>query len=161
VYGLDLGDGGLREQPLSIARDDNRLAASDSFTLRSGLGDRRGFFAVAPIYAPGLPHATTEDRRRNLVGFVQAAFQTSVMVHTILSRIQTPLVIYLFSSEAPEGLPIYVHASGSGVDVEPKTIAQLSTGRYWTGLLQAADLRWTMIAIPAPNAQFGRPAPRG
>jgi CHASE1-domain containing sensor protein len=42
VFGLDLNDGGLRQQPLERARDRDRMATSESFLLRSGIGDREG-----------------------------------------------------------------------------------------------------------------------
>ena len=36
VHGLNLADGGIREQPLEVARDGDMLAASENFTLQSG-----------------------------------------------------------------------------------------------------------------------------
>ena len=74
VYGLDLDDGGLRQQTLERARDGDLMAASPNFVLRSGAGDRSGFFVVMPVYRPGLAHETVEDRRDNLAGFVQGVF---------------------------------------------------------------------------------------
>jgi CHASE1-domain containing sensor protein len=86
VYGIDLNDGGLRQRTLERARDEDRAAASPNFVLRRGEGDRDGFFVVLPVYRPGLPHDTVEDRRRNLVGFAQGVFQTGVMIEDILNH---------------------------------------------------------------------------
>ena len=85
VYGIDLNDGGIRQRPLERARDEDRAAASPNFVLRRGEGDRNGFFVVLPVYRPGLPHDTVEDRRRNLVGFAHGVFQTGVMIESILT----------------------------------------------------------------------------
>jgi len=84
VRGLNLADGGIRQQPLEKARDGGMLAASQEFTLQSGTGDRIGFFVVLPIYKRGLPHNSVEERRRNLVGFVQGVFQIDAMIGAIL-----------------------------------------------------------------------------
>ena len=54
VKGLNLADGGIRQQPLESARDGDTLTASQELTLQSGTGDRIGFFIVLPIYKHGL-----------------------------------------------------------------------------------------------------------
>ena len=67
AFGLDINDGGLRQRALETARDEDRSAASSNFSLR---GNRVGFLMVAPVYRPGVPHATVPERRENLIGFV-------------------------------------------------------------------------------------------
>ena len=96
VRGLNLADGGIRQQPLEKARDGDMLAASQEFTLQSGTGDRTGFFVVLPIYKRGLPHKSVEERRRNLVGFVQGVFQIDTMIAATLRGIQIPADYYVF-----------------------------------------------------------------
>ena len=56
VRGLNLADGGIRQQPLERARDGGMLAASREFTLQSGIGNRIGFFVLLPVYKRDLPH---------------------------------------------------------------------------------------------------------
>src|ERR1700724_2925144 len=100
VQGVNLADSGIRQQPLESARDGDMLAASQKFTLQSGTGDRIGFFVVLPIYKRGLPHNSVEERRRNLVGFVQGVFQIDAMIGAILHGIRTSADYYIFTSEA-------------------------------------------------------------
>ena len=69
--------------------------------LRSGRGNRDGFFVTQPLYWRGQPHVTVEDRRRNLIGFVQGVFQTGVLIETILTN-----------SVVPGGLDLYFFACG-------------------------------------------------
>ena len=90
VYGLDLNDGGVRQETLEHARDNDFMATSPIFTLQSGSGHRRGFFVALPVYAPGLPHETIEERNHNLRGYVQAVFQTSVMIEAIFGSARKP-----------------------------------------------------------------------
>ena len=60
VYGLDLNDGGLRQNTLERARDTDSIATSPAFTLQSGTGNRSGFFVAMPVYAPSVTHETVQ-----------------------------------------------------------------------------------------------------
>ena len=115
VYGLDLNDGGVRQETLEHARDNDAMATSPIFTLQSGTGHRRGFFVALPVYPPGVPHETIEERKHNLRGYVQAVFQTSALIETILGTTRKPagLDLYLYSSNRghdPSEL-VYFHGS--------------------------------------------------
>jgi CHASE1-domain containing sensor protein len=156
VYGLDLNDGGVRQETLEHARDNDAMATSPLFTLQSGTGHRRGFFVALPVYAPGVPHETIEERNHNLRGYVQAVFQTSTLIEAILGATRKPegLDLYWYSSNAghdPSEL-IYFHGSRlRTAATEPLPRAALSAGPHWTGTLHVGDARWTMIAVPIPG----------
>jgi diguanylate cyclase (GGDEF)-like protein len=156
VYGLDLNDAGVRQETLEHARDNDAMANSPIFTLQSGTGHRRGFFVALPVYAPGVPHETIEERNHNLRGYVQAVFQTSTLIEAILGATRKPagLDLYWYSSNAghdPSEL-IYFHGSRlRTAATEPLPRAALSAGPYWTGTLHVGDARWTMIAVPIPG----------
>jgi diguanylate cyclase (GGDEF)-like protein len=155
VYGLDLNDGGLRQQTLERARDGDRMATSPAFLLHSGAGDRNGFFVVLPVYAPGRPHETLQDRRSNLTGFVEGVFQTGAMIETILATTTTPegLDLYFFNAEAgADAPPLYFHLSGSRpVPIGALSRAEVTAGLHWTGELNPGDSWWTFIAAPGPG----------
>ena len=76
----------MRQATLEHARDSDAWPPVQIFTLQSGTGDRRGFFVALPVYAPGVPHETVRERKHNLRGYVQAVFQTSVLIETILEH---------------------------------------------------------------------------
>jgi diguanylate cyclase (GGDEF)-like protein len=155
VYGIDLNDGGLRQQTLERARDGDRIATSPTFVLHSGAGDRNGFFVVLPVYAPGLPHETLRDRRNNLTGFVEGVFQTGVMIETILATTTTPdgLDLYFFNAESGQGAsPLYFHSSGlRSVPIGARSRVEVAAGPHWTGELNPGDSWWTFIAAPSPG----------
>jgi diguanylate cyclase (GGDEF)-like protein len=158
VYGLDLGDDGIREQVLIRSRDGNQLAASDNLVLQSGTGDRRGFFVVLPVYRQGLSHDTVESRRRNLIGFVQGVFQTGRMVDTILDGIRTPVDLYMFAPTA-SGDPIHIFSSKLGAQpTELRLQANFSSRLHWSGELNVADHRWKLIAVPLADGVTPRHA---
>ncbi|SHN65819.1 bifunctional diguanylate cyclase/phosphodiesterase [Bradyrhizobium erythrophlei] len=150
VKGLNLADGGIRQQPLESARDGDMLAASQELTLQSGTGDRIGFFIVLPIYKRGLPHNSVEERRRNLVGFVQGVFQIDTMIATTLRGIRSPADYYVFASEAGSSArPIYTSLlKPSGEPLAASRHAEFETVFHWSGKIAIADRQWWMVAVP-------------
>jgi diguanylate cyclase (GGDEF)-like protein/PAS domain S-box-containing protein len=155
VYGVDVNDGRIRQRTLERARDTDRPAATPNFILRRGVGDRNGFFVVLPVYRPGLPHDTVEDRRRNLIGFVQGVFQTSIMIDSILHTMTMPIGFdsYFFAADLGDDTSLlYFHRSrvqtGSSA---PLSRAAITEGMHWSGELKVADRRWTYIVAPIPG----------
>jgi diguanylate cyclase (GGDEF)-like protein len=159
VRGLNLADGGIRQQPLEKARDGGMLAASQEFTLQSGTGDRIGFFVVLPIYKRGLPHNSIEERRRNLVGFVQGVFQIDTMIAATLRGIRIPADYYVFSSEAGSSTrPIYTSLlKPSGEPLAASRRANIDTAFHWSGKVAVADRQWEMIAVPEQRSILVHP----
>jgi diguanylate cyclase (GGDEF)-like protein len=155
VYGLDLYDGGLRQQVLERAWDRDQIASSPNFMLHSGDGDRNGFFVVLPVYRPGLPHDTVEDRRSNLVGFVQGVFQTGVLIETILRTTSAPagLDLYFFAADSGDkAAPLYFHPSRLRVgatNAEPRAV--LTDVPHRSKQLSVGDNSWTYIATSIPG----------
>jgi diguanylate cyclase (GGDEF)-like protein len=156
VLGLDLNDGGIRQQTLERARDGDQLAASPNLELFDGVGsNRNGFLVMLPVYAVGLPHETVEERRRNLIGFVQGVFQTSVMVETILSTTMTVggLDLYFYGADSGvDAAPLYFHPSRArALSVGERPRAEVLGGLHWIGELHPGDSRWTLVTVPIPG----------
>jgi diguanylate cyclase (GGDEF)-like protein/PAS domain S-box-containing protein len=156
VYGLDLNDGGLRQQTLERARDSGRIATSANFVLRSGDGDRNGFFVVLPVYRQGLPHDSVQDRRSNLIGFVQGVFQTGVMIDSIIRASVVPqgLDLYFFDAKSAGDPPtlLYFHTSRirtTAGDALPW--AKLIAGPHWSKDFSVGDAQWLFVAAPIPG----------
>jgi diguanylate cyclase (GGDEF)-like protein len=162
VYGLDVNDGGMRQRALERARDEEQAAASPNFEFTAspnlvltGEGGRNGFFVVLPVYRPGRPHDSIEDRRRNLTGFVQGAFQTGALIDAILSTTTVPtgLDLYFFeANSADDAAPFYVHGSRAGTaPPAPLSRAAIARGLRWSGEIEVADRHWTFLAAPTPG----------
>jgi diguanylate cyclase (GGDEF)-like protein len=155
VYGLDLNDGGMRQETLERARDSDAVATSPRFTLQSGTGQRQGFVVALPVYAQGLPHYTVQRRNQNLRGYVQAVFQTSVLIDTVLRSTRgAGLDLYFYPANLGRDTSelLYFHGSRSRpAPIEPLPRAALSSGPHWIGKLDVGDALWTMIAVPIPG----------
>ncbi|MDB5501542.1 MAG: diguanylate cyclase/phosphodiesterase [Tardiphaga sp.] len=150
VKGLNLADGGIRQQPLESARDGDTLAASQEFRLQSGTGDRVGFFVVLPIYKRGLPHESVEERRQNLAGFVQGVFQIDTIVAATLHGIQTPADYYIFASEAGSSTRLIYSSlpKPSGELLAASHGPEFDAALHWSGKIDVADRQWRMVAVP-------------
>jgi diguanylate cyclase (GGDEF)-like protein len=156
VYGLDLADSGVRQQPLEKARDGNMLAASQDFKLQSGTGDRFGFFVVLPIYKRGLSIDSVEDRRRNLVGFVQGVFQIDSMIAATLNGIQSSADYFVFSSQDAGARPIYARRlKPSAAPLDASRLGRFDKKIVWSGKITIADREWQMVAVPEPGSIVG------
>jgi diguanylate cyclase (GGDEF)-like protein/PAS domain S-box-containing protein len=148
VYGIDLNDDGARGRTLAHIRDSNVLSASPP-QLLLGLGDRPGFWVALPVYASGLPHATLEDRRRNLIGIVQAVFQINVMVDKIFGSVKAPLRVYLFPPNAAVDDPPIYFVSRIGIEpIEAKSQTGLAAGLHRSFPINFGDVQWTMVVAP-------------
>src|SRR3984957_18377118 len=159
VFGIDLASERKRRETLDRAWRNNQPATLADFRLHTGAGDRFGFFVVLPMYRQDVPSDTQEERKRNLIGFVQGAFQTSVMIETILAAAPKPVGInvFLFSTSGdPTAPPVNIYASRlPTVPPHPAAQAVLMAGTHWSGEVRGGDGRWTLVAIPAPSGKFG------
>jgi diguanylate cyclase (GGDEF)-like protein len=156
VFGIDLASEPKRRETLNRAWRNNQPATLADFRLHTGAGNRFGFIVVLPMYRQDLPSDTEEERQRNLIGFVQGAFQTSVMIETILAAAPEPVGvdIFLFSTSAdPTASPVAIYANAAAP--QPAAQAVLMAGTHWSGELRAGDARWTLVAVPAPGGKFG------
>jgi diguanylate cyclase (GGDEF)-like protein/PAS domain S-box-containing protein len=155
LYGLDLNDGGVRQETLERARDSDRLTTSASFMLRSGEGDRAGFFVVLPVFRHSLPHGTLRERRDNLAGFVQGVFQIGVMIETVLRTATTGegLDLYFYPEDAGIDAPaLYFYASRArSKPIEQKPRTALLAAAHRSAEINVGDRRWTLVAAPVPG----------
>jgi diguanylate cyclase (GGDEF)-like protein len=161
VHGLNLGDTGFRKQPLENARDSNALAASQAFTLQSGVGNRFGFFVVLPVYQQGQPHDSVEDRRRNLIGFIQGVFQIDTVIAAALQGIYLTSDFSVFSSGPEAEAPQRVYSqSAKPPDVLPAVdqTHELDTASHWSGRIAIADRYWWMLAAPRQESKLAHPS---
>src|SRR5580693_4429250 len=137
VFGIDLSSEPQRRETLERAGRNNQPATFADFRLHTGVGDRFGFIVVVPMYRQGQPSDTEEERKRNLIGFVQGAFQTSVMIETILAAAPKPVGVdvFLFSTSVdPTAPPVNIYASGlRATPLQPAAQAALTAGTHWSG----------------------------
>ena len=91
LFGLDLRSEPPTLAELEHARNSDRLGFSQVPALVSAGPDQGGGFLFSlPIYKHGSLHASIEDRRRNLAGFVHGSLLTAKMIDGIITANKTP-----------------------------------------------------------------------
>lgn len=73
TLGYDISSCDIRRSALEAARDTGLPQATASIALVQGQKRQKAFFAIMPAYNG--PHETTEDRRKNLAGFVLGVYK--------------------------------------------------------------------------------------
>jgi diguanylate cyclase (GGDEF)-like protein len=150
IYGLNVHDGDMRQHSIEAARDRNGPATTRSFHLQIGKSDLTGFFVALPVYRRGAPRETLEERRRNLIGFVQGAFVFNFMVDSILTDVTSRLNVVLYDSAAgPDDIPVHVASAHPEEYLHlTKSRAESAPGN-WLGELSTADKQWLLMVTPA------------
>jgi diguanylate cyclase (GGDEF)-like protein len=155
MYGIDLSSQPFIQQRLELARDNNALSAVPDFILHSQAGNVHEFLFSLPVYLRGQPHASVEERRRNLIGFTHGAFLTADAIEDILQTNTTVkgLDLSVFLGDAPpDAMPIYLHSSRLRTTAaEPRTLSALLASRHEASALNTASTRWTLVATPVPD----------
>jgi signal transduction histidine kinase/CheY-like chemotaxis protein/HPt (histidine-containing phosphotransfer) domain-containing protein len=155
VYGLDMGSEEGRLKTIEQARDTGQIAISPIIALQSGRGGRDGFFACLPVYRSGLRYGSPEERRINLIGFVQVVFRISTMIESIFNA-RVPardLDFYFFGPQANlTEQPLYVYAAKTdSVPSSGLTRAEIESGIHWSTELPVGNKVWTLVATPGSS----------
>jgi diguanylate cyclase (GGDEF)-like protein len=160
ALGVDLISEPARRKAVELARDEDRLATAPSVKLSQlGGGDWRGFFVAVPVYRQGLPHATVEQRRRNVLGVLAGTFDTAAVMGSILETSKLPggVDVYVYSAGAgPDALPEFVRASPETTDpLVPQAWSVIAASPHLSRQLQAGDARWNLVLTPAAGRGSG------
>jgi PAS domain S-box-containing protein len=83
ALGFDVASDLTRRQALNRARDTGKPTATDPLRLQD-IEREGGFVVFLPIYKPGRPYNSLQERRLNLQGYVSGAFRIHDMMNTAL-----------------------------------------------------------------------------
>jgi diguanylate cyclase (GGDEF)-like protein len=152
--GTNMDDGRTRGRTLARARATGGAATSERLALLSGSGDGSGFFVMVPVYRPGQPRDSLEDRR-NVLGIVQGVFQTRVMIDRILRSALLPggFDLYFFAQgeDSSETLQYFHPSRRRSAATAPRSRAEIEAGPHLTMPLTVGDAQWTLIAKSIPG----------
>ena len=96
AIGYDMHSEPVRRAAMDRARDTGEPAASGRVTLVQEISGERqaGFLIFVPVYRTGVIPPTVEERRRDLLGFVYAAFRADDFLEGIFGREREPRVAF-------------------------------------------------------------------
>ncbi len=88
AIGFDMYSDAVRRKAFDLARDSGEPAITGLVTLVQDTqsGQQPGFLMYMPIYRPGAPRSTVEERRRSLMGFVYSPFRALDLVTGVIGR---------------------------------------------------------------------------
>ena len=84
AMGFDAASDPTRREALNRARDTGKPTATDPLRLIQDSERQGGFVVFLPVYKPGYPHNSLEERRLNLQGYISGAFRIDDMMNTAL-----------------------------------------------------------------------------
>lgn len=88
AFGFDMFTEPVRRAAMQRAMDENKMISSGMVTLlqETDKNKQPGFLMYLPIYQSGQPHATLEQRRKNIDGWVYAPFR----MHDLMLGVMGP-----------------------------------------------------------------------
>jgi PAS domain S-box-containing protein len=84
AMGFDAASDPTRREALNRARDTGKPTATDPLRLIQDSERQGGFVVFLPVYKPGHPQNSLEERRLNLQGYISGAFRIDDMMNTAL-----------------------------------------------------------------------------
>jgi PAS domain S-box-containing protein len=104
AFGYDMYSESVRRQAMERARDSGEPAISGRVTLvqETEQNVQYGFLMYIPVYRPGRPAATLDERRAALLGFVYSPFRATDFMQGILRANQEAIQLELYDGERPD-----------------------------------------------------------
>ena len=129
----------------------NAMATAQDIQLRNPIGgQRRGFFAVLPVYRKEVPTGKVEERRENTLGVIVGAFQTAAVFDSSWTRrscLRPSTSICTHPRRDPTVIGLY--ARSDGITRPRRAHAScLHSDRRWTGST-CRDGGWVLMGVPA------------
>lgn len=134
TLGYDLGLESTRRATLEIARDSGKPAITSKVALIQDAVAQPSIIMSVPVYRAGAPHATLEERRANIVGWVNASFRVAQLMDILFTDKSNLYTFSIYEGNAtPENL-LYQAPNQPPADYTPSLTEKLALqfgGRGW------------------------------
>ena len=113
ALGFDAASDPTRREALNRARDTGQPTATDPLTLIQDIEREEGFVVFLPVYKPGLPQDTVQERRLNLQGYVSGAFRIRDLMNNALkgAKVEDIEIRLYDAGDGEKKHPLYEHRS--------------------------------------------------
>ena len=85
LAGLDLASGEVVREAIEQAKASGEMVVTGQFIVARETEEERGVIVLGPVYRPGAPVATPQERARNLIGLVASTIRVGPLVQRALS----------------------------------------------------------------------------
>ena len=99
AFGLDIASVPDRREAVQQARDTGQPTATGRLSLVQDPDRSSGLLIFLPLYGPALQHATLEERRQNLHGYVIGVFQIDDIVEAALQGLEREGIVLRIEDE--------------------------------------------------------------
>lgn len=154
AFGFDMFTEPTRRRAMEQARDTGKPATSGRVILVQETREKTqpGFLIYVPLYRPGSPHETVEQRRESLLGFVYSPFRSEDLIRASIAEELDAVTFRLFdgASTKAEDLIYEAIVPSSGEDsgrFEKVSQITLPGHHVWTAQFRA-------------HAEFNNPSAR-
>ena len=154
ALGFDLASNPTREASLSLARDTGKTTATSRVTLVQETANQPGFLVFAPVYRKHVLLASSEDRRKNLMGFVLGVFRISnIMEHSLAYFSPEQINVFLYDQSAPENDRFLYSSSPRTAETTASPLSNRDDGPHkqfrYVGAIDVAGRPWIAVLTPA------------
>ena len=146
AFGYDMYSESVRRAAMQQSRDQNRVVMSGKVRLvqEDGRDEQAGFLMYLPVYREGSPHATAQERRANIVGWVYAVFRMNDLMQGILGEQGDNFDLEIYDGEGVRSKnQMYDTFATHNPDITPlfSVTRQIETaGHVWTIKLDSMPL---------------------
>lgn len=159
AQGFDLAAEPVRREAMERARDTGLPALSGKVALIGDVANPvPGFVYFQAIYAKGRPLATTEERRRAIIGFVFCPFRVADLMQGVIGKERDVLDTEVYDGGVPTASGLMYDDDGVAHALEPG----LRPAHWWQRQVRHGGRTWTLHfeASPGYLRQIDSPTPR-
>ncbi len=110
AIGLDMASEPNRRTAAELARDTGLPQVTGRIVLVTDERSRAGFLLFVPVYRPGMPLATVEERRAAFTGWVYAPFITEVFLEGVLGGLHREIDVHVYQQVADDAREALYHS---------------------------------------------------
>jgi len=151
VLGYDMSGEPVRREAMTRARDQKLPALSSQLRLvQEGVQatGQPGFLLYLPVYAPGQPTDSVEERRAALTGFVFGAFRARDLMKSIFRDQHWDIDFEIYDGPVAAGTGLLYRSAPESPAVADTASSDTLSQRV---MLDIAGHRWLLIARPAAS----------
>lgn len=152
AFGFDIASNSTRLKAIDKAFRTGKLSVTGRITLVQESGSQFGVLLLLPIYRPGAPLSSPEERQASRSGFVVEVLRIGQAVEAALkgfSDNEISMALYDMSAEKGNRL---LYRRSTRMSKTPKMQippADIEKGLYWSRTFPVAERQWKVIFNPS------------
>ena len=153
ALGFDVASDPQRLEALHRVRDTGEPGATGRVMLVQETGQQFGWLTFLPLYGHGLPHATVEERRQYLRGYITGVFRLGDMIEAALRGLDREgLVLRVEDETASASQRLLYTSAGNTLEGTASGLNAVSgdhpTSMHWDTTVELAGRRWALHFVP-------------